>query len=75
VESEVFKNLSRLTSQWEDTICAAIHVVEKEAGRRFDEFVRTVRCVLQAPEPMQKPVILSHLEEIESALKGLLIRS
>jgi hypothetical protein len=75
VESEVFKNLFRLTSQWEDTICAAIHVVEKDAGRRFDEFVLTVRCVFQAPEPMQKPVILSHLEEIESALKGLLIHS
>ncbi len=71
IESEVFKNLSRLTSQWEEAIRAIIHVAEKEAGRRFDEFVLTVRRVLQAPDPMQKAVVLSYLEELESALKGL----
>jgi GTP-binding protein EngB required for normal cell division len=71
IESEVFKNLSRLTSQWEDTVRASIDVAEKEAGRRFNEFVLTVRRVLQVPDPMQKSAILPFLEEVESALKTM----
>src|SRR5208282_971189 len=71
IDIEVFKNLSRLASQWEERIHAAIHAAEKEANRRFDEFVFTVRRALQAPEPMQKSVVLAYIEELESALEGL----
>jgi hypothetical protein len=52
-------------------IRAAIHLAEKEANRRFDEFVRTVRRALQAPEPMQKSVVVAYIESLESALEGL----
>jgi GTP-binding protein EngB required for normal cell division len=75
IKSEVYKNLSRLTSQWEETIRAAILVAEKEASRSFDEFVLTVRRVLQAPEPMQKSEVFSYVEILESALNGLSIHS
>jgi len=46
VESEVFKNLSRLTSQWEEAIHAAIRSSEAEALHRFDELVSTVQRLL-----------------------------
>ncbi len=37
VESEVFRNLSRLTSLWEETINHAIRCVEKESLQRLQE--------------------------------------
>jgi hypothetical protein len=71
IESEVFKHLSRLTSQWEESVRETIHVTEKEAGCRFDEFVFTVRRVLDAPEPTQTSVVLTYLEEVKTALRSL----
>jgi hypothetical protein len=51
VEDEIFKNLSRLTTQWEEAVHRGIHVAEKEARARLDEILATVRRLLATPEP------------------------
>ena len=39
---KLFANVSRLASQWEDTINSSLLNMEKEAERRLDELVVTV---------------------------------
>lgn len=64
VESEVFKHLSRLTSQWEEAIKAAIHSTEKESLRRLEELVQTVRCLLSAEFIQASESIQNHLQQL-----------
>lgn len=68
INSEVQKNLSRLTSQWEDVLVAAIHRTEKEAKRRLDELVRTVRRLLSADESPFTESIHFYLSQIRTLL-------
>jgi GTP-binding protein EngB required for normal cell division len=68
IDSEVQKNLSRLTSQWEDVLVAAIHRAEKEAERRLDELVRTVRRLLSADKSPSEDSINSYLSQIRALL-------
>jgi hypothetical protein len=42
----VYTNLSRLASQWEETIVAALATMEKEAGKRIDDLMKTVENLL-----------------------------
>jgi GTP-binding protein EngB required for normal cell division len=65
VESEVFKNLSRLTSQWEETIRAAIHSAEKEAHRRFHELIHTVQGLLSNEDPERIDALREWLEKLQ----------
>jgi GTP-binding protein EngB required for normal cell division len=67
IESEVFKNLSRLTSQWDESIRNTIQASEEEAERRFDELVSTVRRLLSAADLESKAVLLSYKEKIAIA--------
>lgn len=71
VESEVFKNLSRLTSQWEDILSAAIRTSEAEAHRRVDELVSTVRRLLSSSDAGQIEAIRGHLQQLQSELERL----
>lgn len=41
VSYRIFTNISRLVSQWEERMNAALFDVEREAARRFDELVTT----------------------------------
>jgi GTP-binding protein EngB required for normal cell division len=65
VEYEVFKNLSRLTSQWEDVIRVAIRATETEAERRFDEFLATVGRLLKQSDVSQRAVLSSFLRRVQ----------
>jgi len=71
VDGEVEKNLSRLTSQWENNLREAMHETEKEAERRFDELVFTVRHLLSATDMGTRETILSYSGETATALKPL----
>lgn len=69
-ETEVYKNLSRLTSQWEEAILAAIHSMEQQAERRLEEFVLTVQRLLSTGESESRACIESYLSEIRSLAGG-----
>jgi GTP-binding protein EngB required for normal cell division len=66
VASEVFKNLSRLTSQWEEAIHAAIRATEKEALRRFQELVSTVQHLLDRETIQGSTSVQRHLEALRA---------
>jgi hypothetical protein len=74
VEAEVFKNLSRLTSQWEDSIHAAIRATEKEAHDRFDEMLFTVRRLLTTRDSESNASIRGFLQRIHMTMDSLAMR-
>jgi GTP-binding protein EngB required for normal cell division len=49
VSDEVFKNLSRLTSQWEDIVNGAIVQLQREAEKRIEDLVSTVDRLTSMP--------------------------
>jgi GTP-binding protein EngB required for normal cell division len=66
VESEVFKNLSRLTSQWEEALVVAIRSIEKESLRRLEELVMTVQRILAAETSAQSETVQNHLRQLQA---------
>lgn len=69
---EIYKNLSRLTSQWEENVNASIFGVEKQAEARLDELMATVdnllsRSNLEAPEIRSD---LKRLVDAQASLQG-----
>jgi hypothetical protein len=60
---EVFKNLSRLTSQWEENINAALLGIEKQAAARLDELMATIENLL-ARAGSDAPEIRSDLRRL-----------
>ena len=63
----VFQNLSRLSTQWEESIHAALWGVEKEAKRRLDELMGTVEQLIESSNNQQAPHLRSDLERINAA--------
>ena len=63
----VYMNLSRLASQWEDSINRALLRLEKEAARRIDELIATVEHLIETGRGDRAAVIRHDLERIESA--------
>jgi GTP-binding protein EngB required for normal cell division len=49
VGDEVFKNLSRLTSQWEEIVNGAINQLQREAEHRIEDLVSTVGRLTSMP--------------------------
>jgi hypothetical protein len=45
----VYKNLSRLTSQWEEIVNGAIAQLQREAERRIEDLVSTVDRLTSMP--------------------------
>ena len=71
IESEVFKNLSRLTSQWEEAIHAAMRSSETEALRRFDELVLTVQRLLSVENSDQADLLRERLRKLKAETESL----
>ena len=67
----IFQNLSRLSTQWEESINGALWEVEKEARRRLDELVGTVERLVQSSSNEQAPQLRADLERLEGARKAL----
>jgi len=71
ISHRVFTNISRLVSQWEERINAALFELEHEAERRLDEVVRTVAKLIEMSGGDRLPVIRRDLEQIESFKKAI----
>ena len=67
----VYQNLSRLSTQWEESINGALWGVEKEAQRRLDELMGTVEHLVESSSNERAPQLRSDLEQIEKARKSL----
>jgi len=67
----VYQNLSRLSTQWEESINGALGGVEKEARRRLDELIGTVEHLVESSSNEQAPQLRADLERLEKARKSL----
>ena len=67
----IYKNLSRLASQWEEAINTALLGIEKEAERRLAELMSTVGWLIEAGRDDQVSTMRLDLEHIESARKAI----
>lgn len=63
----VYMNLSRLASQWEESINNALLRLENEAARRIDELIATVERLIEIGRGDRAPVLRHDLDRIESA--------
>jgi hypothetical protein len=66
----VEKNLSRLATQWDDSIRAAMTQVLKEANRRLDELIDTVERLI-ATRGDDLPRVRTDEDRVNSCIKGL----
>jgi GTP-binding protein EngB required for normal cell division len=67
----VYANISRLTSQWEESLNAALLGVGKEAERRLDELISTVERLIATADRGRVPAIKGDLERMAAARKAL----
>ncbi|MGO4880325.1 MAG: dynamin family protein [Bryobacteraceae bacterium] len=67
----IFQNLSRLASQWEESINGVLWGVEKEARRRLDELIGTVERLVESSSNERAPQLRADLERLEKARKSL----
>ena len=67
---EVFKNLSRVTSQWEESINTALFGVEKQAAMRLDDLIATIENLLSRAQS-EAPALATDLARVESAERSL----
>ena len=64
IADETFKNLSRLTSQWEDIVTSAILGLQREAERRLVDLLSTVQTLVSASSE-GAPEIRRDLERLQ----------
>jgi hypothetical protein len=67
----IYQNLSRLSTQWEDSLNGALWGVEKEARRRMDELLDTVERLVQSGGNERAPQLRADLCRIAAARKPL----
>jgi GTP-binding protein EngB required for normal cell division len=67
----VYRNLSRLGSQWEESVNGVLWSVEKEARRRLDELIGTVEHLVESSGNERAPQLRAGLERLEKARKSL----
>jgi GTP-binding protein EngB required for normal cell division len=67
----VYQNISRLGTQWEESIHSALWAVEKEARRRLDELLGTVERLMESGASERAPEIRADLEELDKARRSL----
>jgi hypothetical protein len=67
----VYANISRLTSQWEEGINAALLSIGKEAERRLDQLIATVERLIETASSDRMPAIKNDLERMDSARKAI----
>jgi GTP-binding protein EngB required for normal cell division len=63
---EVFKNLSRITSQWEQSINTALFGIEKQAAMRLDDLMGTIENLLSRAQS-DAPEMAADLARIDAA--------
>jgi GTP-binding protein EngB required for normal cell division len=65
------QNISRVSAQWEESMHAALHRVETEAGRRLDELMGTVERLVANSGNDDVPRLRTDLERIHAARQVL----
>lgn len=70
IANEVFKNLSRLTSQWEEIVNSAIFELQREAEKRMQDLLATVDALVSASGD-SAPQIRADLERLRAALAAI----
>ncbi len=70
IADETFKNLSRLTAQWEEIVRSAISGVQREAERRVEDVIASLERLTSATQG-QAPQIRVDLEQVE-AIAGMM---
>jgi len=71
IPSLLEENLSRLATQWEESIVAALGSIEKEAKRRLDELMATVERLVGSGSKRRTPQLRADLGRIEEARRSL----
>jgi GTP-binding protein EngB required for normal cell division len=71
----IYLNLSRLSSQWEESVNGALWGVEREARRRLDELLGTVERLVESGGNERAPRLRADLERLEEARKSLAAES
>ena len=71
ISRAVYQNISRLTTQWEESIHSALWSVEKEAHRRLDDLILTVERLLENARDERVPEIRADLDRIRNARASL----
>jgi hypothetical protein len=66
---EVYKNLSRLTTQWEERVQKAIFAAAQESERRLDELLATVSEILLKQDRSATAEVSACLMKIREALE------
>ncbi len=67
----VYQNLSRLSTQWEASINAALWSVEKEGKWRLDELIGAVEKLIESSSNQRAPRVRADLDAIHAARKLL----
>ena len=67
----VYTNLSRLSTQWEESVNGALWSVEKELRRRLDELLGTVERLVESSSNERAPQLRADLERLEKARNSL----
>jgi GTP-binding protein EngB required for normal cell division len=67
----IYTNLSRLSTQWEESINGALWAVEKESRRRLEELLGTVERLVESSSNERAPQLRADLERLEQARKSL----
>jgi GTP-binding protein EngB required for normal cell division len=70
IADEVFKNLSRLTSQWEEIVNSAIFELQREAEKRMQDLLATVQGLVSTSRE-SAPQIRADLERLQAASETL----
>jgi nucleotide-binding universal stress UspA family protein len=67
----VYQNLSRISSQWEESLNGALWGIEKEGSRRLDESIDTVVRIVESGNNELAPQLRADLERLEKMRKSL----
>ena len=67
----VYQNLSRLSTQWEESVNGALWSVDEEARRRLDELIGTVEHLVESSSNERAPQLRADLERLAKARKSL----
>jgi hypothetical protein len=65
IADETFKNLSRMTGQWEEIVTSAIFALQREAERRLEELLTTVEGLVSVSGE-NAPQIRADMERLQA---------
>jgi len=71
ISDKTAQNLSRLSSQWEESVNDALWRVDKEAKKRLDELIGTMERLVENGSNERAPQIRADLERIDRVRKEL----